>query len=163
MSLEVCEPNQNAANWCFGAHLVAYIGINEAAKRDFGGKYKETPPQKEFWLTSSDPDPFSKDPAAINRLYRNLRNIRTHFGERFLEAATTVQLADLHSDGQPGLHRWYLRQLETLNFGRLKTRNFSEFQMRKFADFYRNTPLVAILCQSLYVMAKTINESAAAS
>jgi hypothetical protein len=58
---------------------------------------------------------FSKDPVAINRLYRDLRNIRTHFGERLLEAATTVHLADLHSDGQPGLHRWYLRQLETLN------------------------------------------------
>jgi len=41
--------------------------------------------------------------------------IRTHFGERLLEAATTMQLADLHSDGRPGLHRWYLRQLETLN------------------------------------------------
>jgi len=106
---------------------------------------------------------FSEDPVAINRLYRDLRNIRTHFGERLLEAATTVHLADLHSDGQPGLHRWYLRQLKTLNFDRLKTRNFNEFEMRKFADFYRNTPLVAILCQSLYVMAKTINESAAAS
>jgi hypothetical protein len=47
---------------------------------------------------------------------------------------------------------------------RLKPPNFfSESEMRKFADFYRNTPLVAILCQSLYVMAKTISKSAAAS
>ena len=102
MSLEVCEANQDAANWCLGAHLVAYIGINEAAKRDFDfieREYQETPVRGEFLLTSSDPDPFSRDPVAIYRLYRDLRNIRTHFGERLLEAATTMQLADLHSDG----------------------------------------------------------------
>ena len=80
-SFEICEANQDAANWCLGAHLVAYIGINDAAEHDFGvigRQYKEAPLQKEFGLKLSDPNPFFRDPVAINKLYRDLRNIRTH-------------------------------------------------------------------------------------
>ncbi len=161
MSLEVCEANQDAANWCLGAHLVAFIGINDAAEHDFdviGRNYKESSIKKEFGLKSSDADPFLRDPVAIYKIYRDLRNIRTHFGERLLEVSTVMQLADVGTDA--GLPRWYLRQLKTLNFEQLRT-PISEFEIHKIAEFYKR-PLVAILCQSLYVMARAINESAAA-
>jgi hypothetical protein len=97
-SFEICEANQDAANWCLGAHLVAYIGINDASEHDFGvigRQYKEAPLQKEFGLKLSDPNPFFRDPVAINKLYRDLRNIRTHLGERLLEVTTLMQLADI--------------------------------------------------------------------
>ena len=119
-SLEVCEANQDAANWCLGAHLVAYIEINDAAEHDFGvigRQYKEAPLQKEFGLKLSDPNPFLRDPVAINKLYRDLRNIRTHFGERLLEVPTLMQLADIGAGRQEaGLSRWYLRDLKGAEF-----------------------------------------------
>jgi hypothetical protein len=159
-SLEVCEANRDAANWCLGAHLVAYIGINDAAEYDFGviGRlYREAPLQKEFGLKSSDPNPFLRDPVAINKLYRDLRNIRTHFGERLLEVTKHMQLVDIGAGGQEaGLSRWYLRDLKALNFDRLRKRNVTEFEIQKITEFYNRTPLVATLCQSLVVMAKII-------
>jgi hypothetical protein len=68
-SLELCDSNLAVANWCVGAHLGAYISIDGAAKYDFenlGKKYSGTALQKEFYLTSNNPDPMSRDPVAIN-------------------------------------------------------------------------------------------------
>jgi hypothetical protein len=97
-SLEPCDSNLAPANWCVGAHLGAYVSINDAAKYDFENLDKEyfgTVLQKEFYLTSNNPDPTSRDPVAINRLYRDLRNIRVHFGESLVEVKTSMLLPDL--------------------------------------------------------------------
>jgi hypothetical protein len=55
-SLEQCDSNLAAANWCVGAHFGAYISIDGAASYDIenlGHKYYGTGLQKEFYLTSN--------------------------------------------------------------------------------------------------------------
>ena len=105
-SLEPCEANRDTANWCLGAYLAAYIGTNDAAKHDFEKnreRYDVTSLAKEFWLKSNDPDPLLRDPLAINRLYRELRNIRIHFGENLVEVKTKKQLADISTGRETGI------------------------------------------------------------
>jgi hypothetical protein len=160
-SLEQCVSNLAAANWCVGAHFGAYITINGAARYDIenlGHKYDGTGLQKEFYLTSNNPDRKSRDPFAINRLYGDLRNIRDHFGQSLVELKTTMQLPDLAEERRAASPRWYLRPLQTLKLDRLKTRLVSEFELHKFSEFYEGTVLLKLLCQNLLVMATAINK-----
>jgi hypothetical protein len=165
-SLEPCDANRDAANWCLGAYLAAYIGTDDAAKHDFEKnreRYDVTALAKEFWLKSNDPDPLLRDPLAINRLYRELRNIRVHFGENLVEVKTKMQLADIRMGIKTGLPRWYLRQPSTLNLDRLgrkgRRRHLSEFEIHTLREFVGGTPLIKIVSQTLYMLGWTIKEA----
>jgi ribosomal protein S15P/S13E len=114
-SLEPSNDNRDVANWCLGAHFSAYIGIDHASKHDIASdgsrdEYASTSLSKEFWLRSNDTNPWSRDPLAINRLYRDLRNIRVHVGEKLVDVDDRRQLSDISSGRQIGLLRWYLRK-----------------------------------------------------
>jgi hypothetical protein len=162
VTLKPCDACRDAANWFLGAHLSAFIGIDDAARHDFtslGREYTNTPLSNEFWLRSNDPDPSVRDPLAVNNLCRDLRNLRVHFAEKLVEVRNRILLSDITRGRDPGLPRWYLRQLDALNLSRLKSQRLSEFEIHKLNKFLDHKPLVSFLSQNMMVMARTINES----
>jgi hypothetical protein len=161
-SLKPCDANRDAANWSLGAHISAYIGIDHAAKHDFaslGVDYAGTPLQREFWLRSNDSDPYWCDPLGVNRLYRDLRNIRVHTGETLVHIDDRKQKSDIAMK-RDGLPRWYLRGLNTLRLDRLFRPQLSELEIHKINNFLKHEMLITFLSRNVAVMAMTVRETA---
>ncbi len=162
VNLKPCEAYRDTANWFLGAHLSAFIGIDDAAKYDFacrGKEYANTSLSNEFWLRSDDPNPWTRDPLAVNRLYRDLRNLRVHFAEKLVEVCDRPLVSDVAEGREPGLPRWYLRQLNALGLNRLKNQQLTEIEIYKLRKFLRHKPLISFLSQNMMVMAGAIGES----
>ena len=163
--LEPHQTNCEVANWCLGAHLSAYIGIDDAAKRDFGhlGRdYENTGLAAEFRLASNDPDPWLRDPLAVQRFYRDLRDLRIHYAEKLVQVGSRRQLSDIEKGSGAGLARWYLKQLGIHSLSKLrKTKlRLSEFELRKLSKYLEPKPLISFLSQNMVVIAGAINEAA---
>jgi len=161
-SLRPCDSNLAAANWCVGAHVGAFIGIDDAARHDFENLGRQNVLHEEFFLKSNDISPMLRDPVAVNRLFRDLRNIRDHFGQGLVELRTTMQLPDIAKKKLVGSPRWYLKPFDALRLDRLQKPRVSEFELRKFLEFYMRTTLLQLLCQNMVVMASAIQREVSA-
>lgn len=140
-------------------------GIKDAGERDFANlerrdDFATSSLSKEFWLGSNDPDPWAREPLAVNRLYRDLRNIRVHFGEQLVTISNRVQLGDLSDGRETGLPRWYLVHLESRRLDVLDNRQTTEFEIHKLNQFLKHRTLVSFLSQNLMVMVKAVSDTA---
>lgn len=110
------EGNLAKANWYFGAHLSATLGIVEAARCDFanaglsGAGFQKTPIAGECYLTPDHPDPWKNDPLALSRAYKEMRNVRTHYGTSLIVAEPRFLLQDAGNSSSAAAApvRWFL-------------------------------------------------------
>ncbi len=122
----------NEVRWYVGAHLAAFISIKDAAEVDYeraGRAFSGSPFELELKLKPNE------DPVSANRAYRDLRNLRTHFGIALIVLERRRLVYDLASGDQQPPERWYFKPLEWDLTRRLRTPQLCEL------DVVRVTPM----------------------
>jgi hypothetical protein len=163
-------PDQSEiVNWFVSAHLAATIGIWDAARSDFERldrmrDFKSSAVAREFFLRSDDSDPLFRDPLAMNRAYRDLRNLRVHHAKTIVILDTRVLLDDVTagrgtplSSGEP---RWYLWQISAEDLRLLRRCHLREAELPRFNEWVSSRPLATVLMQHLWVLHGVISDTA---
>jgi hypothetical protein len=166
--------NVQRANWYAGAHISAVIAIDDAVKADYGRgrkRLQDSALKREFYLRPGSEIAEDRDPVGINRAYRELRNLRVHYGERVVEPHARLTAVDLPS--QPAEPpppepppRWFLRPLERPAVDHLDAHSsqarkeplLSPEQRARFNEFIRMRPFSRVAAQHLYVLGRSILE-----
>jgi len=168
-NVPVEESQVALVNWYGSAHFAATIAIRDAARTDFEQLnrnediFSSSAIAQEFFLTSGSPEPGARDPLAINKVYRDLRNLRIHHAQPLIYLQTRVLLPDIsasHGQMPEGRPRWFLRPLDFSILRRLQCRQMSEAEVTRFNEWIETRPLVTVLFQHLYVLSKAIEETA---
>jgi hypothetical protein len=156
-------------NWYVSAHVTAAIAVRDAAKADFKtlgrmDEFEQSELAMEFFLRSDALDPNLRDPLAVNRAYRDLRNLRVHHAKTLVQLRTRVLEADIAKnpavspdDAEP---RWFLNPLdaqERLLLG--KKAHVAEEELDGFNRWVDTRPLATVLCQYLFVLAGAIERT----
>jgi hypothetical protein len=151
LGLEPTEENVQKANWYVGAYLAATISIRDGAREDYRrlakSGFNNSPLGREFYLSSNAEDPVERDPVGINRAYRELRNLRTHFGVALISVDTRVLKEDIfaaHGSPTSGRPRWFFLPLEGPAVGRLTDPQLSPERRAHFNEYCRSRTLSAI-------------------
>lgn len=164
------ESHVALVNWYGGAHFAATIAIYDAAKTDFEqlnrdkNVFRSSVLAQEFFLASDAPEPRFRDPLAVNRAYRDLRDLRVHYAQLLIYLQTRVLLPDISAArGQEpkGRPRWFLHSLDPSNLKRLREPKISDTEAALFNDWIHTRPLLTIIFQHLYVLSGAIEETAA--
>jgi hypothetical protein len=161
--LEPSESNLSQANWYGGAHLEATVGVREAAQADFRArglpKFKYSSVAREFFLSPDADVSVDRDPVGVNRAYRELRNLRTHFGTSVLRFDNPILAEDLFSTaGQAcvGRWRWFFALLTAPSVEHLKEPMLSSEQRDRFNSHVRLCPFPAVASQHLYILGRAL-------
>lgn len=169
--LPAVEDSVDQANWYVGAHLSAVIALRDAGQADFeSAKRREsfnfTPLSREFFLESDTSDAFERDPMAINRNYKLLRNERVHrsadvvvFEDRMLGIDISLQ--------RPARKRWFFRRVTAEEHDRIcrNPKNHAQdlvtpVELEQFNNYNEKRTLIAVAAQHLVVLHGIIEQTA---
>ncbi|HHF3021570.1 TPA: hypothetical protein ACPJ0R_004629 [Vibrio diabolicus] len=151
--LSALEPNESnipQANWLLSAFFSAVISIREAAEIDITSRgisksdFNKMDIAKEFYLPSDSPDPYENDPLAVNRMFRDIRNLRVHF------AVPLVEIKD---------GKWNLLKIEQNTFLKLKRRQTTEQETTAFFEYKESSSFIKGLFQHLFVLSLVISQT----
>ncbi len=149
-ALEPSEANIPQANWLLSAFFSAVISIREAAEIDITSRgisksdFNKMDIAKEFYRPSHSPAPYENDPLAVNRMFRDIRNLRVHF------AVSLVEVKD---------EKWSLLKIEQNIFLKLKRRQTTEQEATAFFEHEESSGLVKGLFQHLLVLSSIISNT----
>jgi hypothetical protein len=161
----------NAVNWYASACITAMIAVRDAAKHDFAmlGRehaFDQSAIAMEFFLRSDNLDPALRDPLAVNRVFRELRNLRVHYGKPLVLLKTRVLESDIARNpsvgsnaGQP---RWFLRPLAHTERKLLKKKHLTDEEVDRFNKAVDTRPLATVLAQHLYVLSGAVERTGVA-
>jgi hypothetical protein len=162
------------ANWYMGAHLVATIAIRDAGEADFksakSGSFKFMPLAREFFLGSEIPDcTGDRDPVAINRNYRLLRNLRVHSAVNVIALEERILEYELYA-GTPARKRWFFHRItpeehtmitqEDRNHNR-DSELVTPSELELFNNYSEKRTVIAVAAQHLLTLSRVIEETAA--
>jgi hypothetical protein len=148
--------------------VTAAIAIHDAAKADFRrlgltDHFIRSDLAREFFLRSDDPDPNYRDPLAVNRAYRDLRNLRVHHGKSLVLLRTRVLEADIAENPSVPLNggepRWFLKPLDAEDRRLLAKPHITGSERDRFHEWVDTRPLATVLCQHLVVLADAIKRT----
>jgi hypothetical protein len=162
------KENLEKANWYAGAYISATIAIRDGARVDFSRSgrhdFESSPLAREFYLTLDAEDPSVRDPVGINRAFRELRNLRVHFGislvcvdTRLLEYDLANRRKDLPESGAP---RWFLLSIEEPSAARLEKPHLSPKHRAIFNEWIRTRSLARVGAHHLWFLGLLIIETA---
>lgn len=166
-TLEPNNYNLQAANWNMNAHLAAVISIDDLANNDFkrigkSAKYKNSTIGKEFFLLSNDSIALERDPLAINRVYRILRNLAVHYGTPIIEYRNPI----LEMDNEKAPNRWFFCQIDknlvNQSLSHRKSKKaplITDVEIDKFNEYAEKKTLTNIIGQHLYVLFRALKET----
>jgi hypothetical protein len=169
--LPVVEDSVDQANWYVGAHLSAVIALRDAGQADFESakrreSFKFTPLSREFFLESDTSDAFERDPMAINRNYKLLRNERVHRSVDVVALEERVLGVDV-SIRQPACKRWFFRRVTPAEHDRISRdpKNHAQdlvtpLELEQFNNYNEKRTLIAVAAQHLVVFHGIIEQTA---
>jgi hypothetical protein len=154
------------ANWYAGAHMSAVISIRGAVKTDYrklGLAHDNSALYREFDLRTDTDGGADRDPVAINRAYRELRNLRIHHGAMLVALESRPILLDVASHHEELPARWFFcelqRQAAPLDrwYAQKKSKPLlSSEDRRRFDEWTRTRTLARVATQHLYVLGRAI-------
>ena len=154
------------ANWHVGAILGAFISIRDAARADFGeasrSDFNRSDLGREFYLRSDDRNEIYRDPVAINRAYRDLRNLRVHQAIQLVVLEQRMLTYDLASDPADAPRaRWFFRPIVPAEHDLLGDKKLlTPVEIQKFNTYHEKRTIVGSVSQHLRVMRGVISTTA---
>lgn len=158
------------ANWYMAAHLSAVVDLREAGEADFRtlkrGSFNQTPLFREIYLRASDPDASQRDPRAINRNYKLLRNLRVHRSVNVVALENRILEYDLDA-GTSAPDRWFFKRITPEEHKRItedqdnRDRDLvTPYELERFNTYNEHRTAIAVAAQLLGVLSKVIEETA---
>lgn len=171
--LRPIEESFAQANWYIGAHLTAVIAIRDAGEADYrsvkSGSFYQTPLSREFYLNTDDPDASERDPMAINRNYKLLRNERVHRSRAVVCLEERVIAEDI-SLQTPARKRWFFYRITPDEHSAIRADLVAKtldpnlvmpLALDRFNEYNEKRTLLAVAAQHLYALRGIIEKTAA--
>src|SRR5438046_1339769 len=113
---------------------------------------------KEFFLESDAPRGGERDPLAVNKAYRDLRNLRVHHAISLVVRKRKTLLYDLaDSPNCPNpRQRWFLRPIQIAEHGKLTKPQLSLAEVSRFNEWLGQRTLGEVVYQHLMVLSMVI-------
>ncbi|MCR9611964.1 hypothetical protein NB488_02840 [Vibrio alginolyticus] len=146
-NLDAKEENLPQANWFLSAYFAAVISIREAAELDMLNLgysrqvFKSSSLAKETYMPSDGDVPSENDPVAINRIFKDIRNLRVHFALPLVSVVNNV---------------FVLNTVTSESLRKLKRAQVTEAEAVKFNSFIETGDLNKLLFQHLYIQRQLI-------
>ncbi|HCH5095975.1 hypothetical protein NDJ85_18980 [Vibrio parahaemolyticus] len=146
-NLDTKEENLPQANWFLSAYFAAVISIREAAELDMLNlgysrqEFKNTSMAKETYMPSDGDEPSENDPLAINRMFKDIRNLRVHFALPLVSVVNNV---------------FALNNVTSESLRKLRRAQVTEVEVAKFNSFIKTGDLNKLLFQHLYIQRQLI-------
>lgn len=156
ISLDPLEDHAARVNWYASAHMAAYIGIFDAAKRDLQRReiaFESSPLYKERNANPETSDPRYKDPINANHLYRAIRNLRVHFGISVVSLDTRQLVSD-----KP---HWYISLIEPSMYRLLDYPRLTDLELRRYNGYLQLETIMDVFGRMLTIIRESVIETAA--
>ena len=146
-NLDAQEENLPQANWFLSAYFAAVISIREAAELDMLNLgyshqvFKNSSLAKETYMPSDGDVPSENDPLAINRIFKDIRNLRVHFALPLVSVVNNV---------------FVLNTVTSESLRKLRRAQVTEAEAVKFNSFIETGDLNKLLFQHLYIQRQLI-------
>lgn len=146
-NLDAKEENLPQANWFLSAYFAAVISIREAAELDMlnlgysSQMFKNTSMAKETFMPSDGGEQSENDPLAINRMFKDIRNLRVHFALPLVNVVNSV---------------FVLNYVTSESLHKLRRVQVTEAEAAQFHSFTKTSDLNKLLFQHLFIQRQLI-------